>query len=86
MSSTIAMAWLMALPIILFVIALIASSLREEFAQPVAVAVPQPTPARIFKPYQPRVLSLGDIKALAGIAEHPSMRRFVAYDQPGCWR
>lgn len=74
MSSTIAMAWLMASPIILLVVALIASSLRDGFARPVAVAVPQPKPARILKPYQPRVFSLGDIKALAGIAEHPAMR------------
>ncbi|MEM7329668.1 MAG: hypothetical protein AAF437_13080 [Pseudomonadota bacterium] len=50
MTSTIAIAWLMAFPIILFVIALIASSLREEFSRPVALAVTQPAPARILKP------------------------------------
>lgn len=76
MSSTIAMAWLMASPIVLFVAALIASSLREEFSRPVAATMPQPLHARVFKPYTPRVLSLGDIKALAGIAEHPALRQF----------
>ena len=76
MSSTIAMAWLMASPIILFVVALVASSLRDEFARPLAVAVPQPKTARILKPYVPRVLSLADINALAGIAEHPAIKKY----------
>lgn len=41
-----------------------------------AVAIPQPVPARVLKPYAPRVLSLGDIKALASIAEHPALQKF----------